>query len=133
MTEAIGELALLNVGTGDTKISFDPKKPEEVIRASAVIKDMLKKGYAILIEAGKDEKGPLYRRAIDFDPKTQEYIIAGLPPEDTEPVTESYDAKTRKRLTKEPINVASKRGRRGTTRVKASTTRGVAVAPTAGG
>ena len=42
-----GELALLNVGTGDTKISFDPKaSDEEISKASILVKDMIRRGYA---------------------------------------------------------------------------------------
>jgi hypothetical protein len=65
----LGELGILNVGAGDTKLTFDPSKPAEVKRAGKVVKDMLKRGFAILIEVGKDEKGPLYRRATGFDEK----------------------------------------------------------------
>jgi hypothetical protein len=43
---------------------------------------MLRRGYAILVEAGSDEHGPLYRRALDFDENTHEYIVAGLPDPD---------------------------------------------------
>ena len=72
-----GEVAILNVGAGDTKLSFDPKNPAEVKRAARIVKDMIRSGYAILIEVDHDEKGPLYRRAHDFDEATAEYIIAG--------------------------------------------------------
>ena len=75
----IGELAILNVGHGDTKLSFDKKKPEEVKRARKVVADMLKRGFAILVEVGKKNGKPLYQRAEAFDPKTDEYIIVGTP------------------------------------------------------
>lgn len=74
-----GEIAILNVSAGDTKLSFDPKNKAEARRAATVVADML--GFCILVEAGRDEKGPLYRRVQRFDPKTAEYIIAGDPPD----------------------------------------------------
>lgn len=76
-----GEVSILNVSAGDTKLSFDPKNPAEAARAARTVRDMIRRGFAILIEVGKDEKGPLYRRADDFDPETNEYIIAGTPEE----------------------------------------------------
>jgi hypothetical protein len=83
MTE--GEIGILNVGAGDTKLSFDPAKPAERKRAAKVVSDMLKRGYAILVQVGKDDKGPLYRRAEAFDAKTCEYIIVGTPEEAAPP------------------------------------------------
>ena len=116
----IGELAILNVAAGDTKLSFDPKNPGEVKRAAGIVKDMLKRGFALLIEVGKDEAGPLYRRALAFDPKTAEYIIAGAP-EETSNVKEPSSAPPRSRKGK------------ATTRVPATAAKAVAVARTAGG
>ena len=72
-----GTIGILNVGAGDTKLTFDPKNPSEVARTSRIVKDMLRRGYALLIEIGKDEKGePKYARAKDFDEKHCEYIHA---------------------------------------------------------
>lgn len=119
----MGELALLNVGTGDTKLTFDPEDKAGLKRTATIVKDMIKKGYAILVEVGKDEKGPLYRRAYDFDPKTNEYIIAGVPHEDTqEEIPGATETKPR-----------AKRGRRVTSRVSAVGRKSVAVPRTAGG
>lgn len=110
-----GAVAILNVGAGDTKLSFDPSNPKEVARAAKIVKDMLRRGFCLLIEVGKDEKGPLYRRALDFDEKTTEYIIAG-DPEDVEP---SRPSKRK--------GIATPR------RIPAGRTNAVAVARTAGG
>jgi Ribonuclease G/E len=119
----VGEVGILNVGAGDTKLSFDPKKPKEVERASRIVKDMLRRGYAILVEVGKDEKGPLYRRATDFDAKTAEYIIIGEPEEATPNVESPSSPPPR-----------GKAGRKtATNRVPAASTNAVAVARTAGG
>lgn len=120
-----GELGILNVGAGDTKLSFDPKKPKEVARAKRIVTDMLRRGFAIFVEVGKDERGPLYRRAVDFDQTTAEYLIVG-DPADEEPEEPSVEV----------APIAPPRGRKAkskTSRVAAATTNAVAVARTAGG
>lgn len=125
--EQTGELALLNVGTGDTKISFaDDATPEEKLTASRLVKDLIKKGYAVLVEVGKDEKGPLYRRALDFDEDTREYIIAGIPGDDVEVKEEKPRVAGRRK----PRGSA---GRRSTKRVGARDAKAVAVPRVAGG
>jgi hypothetical protein len=116
-----GELGILNVGAGDTKLSFDPSKPAEVKRASKVVKDMLQRGYAIFIEVGVDESGPIYRRATDFDANTAEYLIVGAPEEETNVAQPSSSPKGRRKA------------KAGTTRVPAAKATGVAVARIAGG
>lgn len=119
----VGEIGILNVGAGDTKLTFDPKKPAEVKRAARIVKDMIRRGFAILIQVGEDEKGPLYRRATDFDEETAEYIIVGDPAEQETPNV------------KKPAGPA-KRGRKAKAipkRYAAGRTKAVAVARTAGG
>jgi hypothetical protein len=126
-----GEVGILNVGAGDTKLSFDPSKPEEVARAGRLVKDMLRRGFAILIEVGQDDEGPLYRRAKDFDENTHEYIIAGVPgdePEIEEPENVEKPAGKAARGRKAGAPAKTR-----TTRVAAATTNAVAVARTAGG
>lgn len=76
-----GELRILNVGMGDTKLTFDKKNPQETERAGKVIQDMLKRGYALLVQVGKRKGQPVYQRATGFDPKTNEYIVMGAPDE----------------------------------------------------
>jgi hypothetical protein len=122
-----GQVGILNVGAGDTKLSFDPSDPAEVKRASAIVVDMIRRGYAVLVEVGSDAKGPLYRRALDFDPETAEYIIAGDPGVEQEgPTTHVKPSAAPPRRT---------RGRKGsqTERVPAAATSAVAVARVAGG
>lgn len=114
----MGEVGILNVGAGDTKLSFDPKKPAEVKRARKVVTDMLRSGYAILVQVGVQKGEPIYRRAKAFDPKTDEYIIIGAPEDEEEPQAEGR-GKARKTT--------------GARRVKAGETRAIAVARTAGG
>lgn len=119
----MNNVIVLNVGAGDTKLTFDPKKPAERKHAARVITDMLKRGYAILVEVGEDKDGePLYRRAKAFDAKTCEYIIVGLP----EDAAAEAPAKV-------PPRRAAKKPPRKAGRVKAEGRRAVAVAPTAGG
>jgi hypothetical protein len=135
--EQIGELSLLNVGTGDTKISFDPEgPPEDRATAAALVKDMIRRGYAVLVEVGKDDKGPLYRRALDFDEETTEYIVAGLPEDLMAP--ETHTGRTRVKAPAESNAPKKTKGgksaRRGSTRrVPAGRAKAVAVPRTAGG
>lgn len=118
-----GTLAILSVGVGDTKLTFDPKKPAEVRKAAKIVKDMLRKGFVLLVEVGKNEKGPIYQRALDFDENTAEYIIAG---EAHEP--EQTAAPSRSRAGKKARGSTSAR-----VRYPAVSTNAVSVARTAGG
>lgn len=108
-----GFLAILNVGSGDTRITFDKDSPAERKRACRIVKDMLRRGYAVLVQAGEKDGKPLYFRATDFDPETAEYIVAGMPEEASE------EAPKRPKVTK--------------TRLPAETTKAVGVARSAGG
>lgn len=126
--QAIGELAILNVGDGDTKLSFDKNKPEEQKRAARIIGDMLKAGYTILVQVGEKDGEPLYQRAKGFDPETAEYIIAG----DAPAIPSGID------MPEEEQAISEKRrgGRapaRKYQRIAASETRAVGVARSAGG
>jgi hypothetical protein len=138
-----GEVGILNVGAGDTKLSFDPKNPAERIRAARIVKDMIRRGYALLIEVDDGNGGKVTRRATDFDENTCEYIIADFDPiiaaqadradqsiqERKIDVTESFgkaEIKTAQGKTKG-------RPKGSTRRVDAGSTTGVSVARTAGG
>ena len=116
-----GEIGVLNVGAGDTKLSFNSDDPAEVLRAGRIVRDMLRRGYALLVEV---ERGGVkkYERALDFDETRSEYIIADL---DRQTYTGDADAAQETEAPK-----ASRRGRRS---LPATETRAVAVAPTAGG
>lgn len=129
-----GSVGILNVGAGDTKLTFDPKKPDEVKKSAKIVADMIKRGFVLLIEVGKGDDGdPIYRRAKAFDEKTCEYIIAGTiaDPTTTEKTIdqEQTGASPRKGKDAQP----AKRDRRGNTRIPASSTSAVAVSRTAGG
>lgn len=141
-----GTLGILNVGAGDTKLSFDPSNPAECIRAARIVRDMLRRGYALLIVTGKDAEGrPIYARATDFDEATHEYIVADFDPT----IAATVDAAATR---KEPAHVEAqpqaasgleagpplpatpkRRGRPPGKRIPAAGTTGVAVARTAGG
>ena len=71
------ELSILNVGAGDTKLTFDKSNPEERKRAATIVTDMITRGFAIMVQVGEKDGQPLYQRAHDFDPETCEYIIFG--------------------------------------------------------
>lgn len=150
-----GEIGILNIGCGDTKLIFDPNNPQDSIRAARIVKDMLRRGYSLLVAVpGSDPV--MYQRAYDFDEKTCEYIIADMDPnafkeelpsdEDTtiigEPVTQMAEgestASSEATQTTALPHAASGRtgkgkGKRGTKRVPASSTKATAVARTAGG
>lgn len=119
-------LAILNVGTGDTKLSFDKEKPEERERACRIVMDMLKRGFAILVEVQVGDE-TLYRRAKAFDPETCEYIVAGDPESETE--LELHPDVTPPAAPER----TGKRGRGRTRRVPADGTKAVSVARSAGG
>jgi hypothetical protein len=108
-------LSILNVGEGDTKLTFDKDKPLELERTRRIIGDMLKLGYAILVRVGETVSGkPKYRRATGFDPTHDEYLVMDVPDESVI-----------------PIRPAFKRGRR--SRVSAPGRPAIAVARSAGG
>lgn len=112
-------ISILNVGEGDTKLSFDPEKPVERERAARIVTNMLQRGYAILIRVGEKDGAPIYTRAKGFDPSTCEYLIDNLSPEEEREIEEAMRGK--------------KRGRPKKTRVAAASTPAIAIARTARG
>jgi hypothetical protein len=70
-------LDVLSVGAGDIQINFNPIDVQEVERAKRIITDMLRRGYALFIPTGSDEK-PL-ARVRRFIAKEGVYIIADGP------------------------------------------------------
>jgi len=120
-----GSVGILNVGAGDTKLVFDNSNPDDVAKSAAIVKDMIRRGFVLLIEVGSNEKGPIYQRAHDFDPETAEYIVAGPPVEPLE--LDKPDVKN-------PASPPRRRSKaKETRRIHASKTNAVAVARTAGG
>lgn len=78
-----GTVGVLNVGAGDTKLVFDKTNPAECIRAGRIVKDMIRRGYALLVEVERNGVKK-FERARDFDPETSEYIIADFDPVEAE-------------------------------------------------
>lgn len=72
-----GCLEILNVGAGDVKIEFNKADVGEVIRAKRIIQDMLRRGYALIVEVERDGK-VAYERVQDFDAEHNLYVIADL-------------------------------------------------------
>lgn len=139
-----GTVGILNVGSGDTKLSFDPKNPAERIRAARIVRDMLRRGYALLVEVERDGV-KRFERATDFLEDSCEYVIADFDPTaavDDAPRTELKDATNGNEHgqaeTDEAAGAAAPTaaGKRRSTikrNVDASSTRAVSVAPIAGG
>lgn len=150
--EDIGTLAILNVAGGDVKVSFDKNNPAEVIRAKRIVRDMLHRGYALLVEVERDGE-KRFERALDFNEETAEYLIADFDPITTptqewqRAAEEGYEAGTQEGggdgegipkeivAEEEPKPESGAPHRRGRPRkaVPASGTRAVAVARSAGG
>ena len=149
----MGSVAILNVGAGDTKLTFDRDNPAESIRAARIVKDMLRRGYALLVEVEREGK-KAFERALDFREDTCEYIIADFDPEadawqDVSRLANREEIKlkevARGKSSETPAgdedvpssSPAGKRkagnGRRGRKPIPASGTRAVAVARSAGG
>jgi hypothetical protein len=70
-----GMLEILNVQGGDVKITFEKGNVSEVIRAKRIITDMLRRGYAIVVEVERNGERA-YERIQAFDEARGEYIIA---------------------------------------------------------
>jgi hypothetical protein len=128
-----GSIGILNVGAGDTKISFDPDNPAETAKAKRIVEDMLRRGYALMIEVQRKGK-TVTRRVKSFSAEVCEYIIDDFP----EPGEETASPEP----TDDPVATASDGERdqpahaktpRRTARVSAFGTTGVAIARTAGG
>ena len=75
-----GQIGILNVGAGDTKLSFDKSNPGECIRSARIVTDMLRRGYALLIEVPDKKGGKVYTRVKEFREDVCEYVIADFDP-----------------------------------------------------
>lgn len=126
-----GEVGILNVGAGDIRLNFDPANPAERIRAARIVADMLRRGYALLVEVEENGK-KFYQRALEFREDRCEYVIAdfdGSRADSPEPPIEQEAAHVEDPEPEE----ASPRARRGRKAVKAEHARAVAVGRSAGG
>lgn len=122
-----GGVGILNVGAGDTKLTFDKNNPQERERAARIVADMLKRGYALLIQIGTEDGEPIYRRAKGFDPQTCEYIITGGPDE-TVDIGASHEPGEQKAEATQPRRKAGR-----PKKIPADKVHAVAVGRTAGG
>lgn len=135
-----GEVGILNVGAGDTKLVFDKNNPQECVRAARIVRDMLRRGYALLVEVD----GRMVR-ATDFREDSCEYVIADFDPVAAQKHDEAEED-MREESAKESLAAGSPAAAEATTgtkargrgaaagrRIRASETRAVAVARTAGG
>jgi hypothetical protein len=142
-------LSVLNAGAGDLKLSFDKDNPADRTAAAAVVKDMLRKGYAIMVKTGVDDMGrDTMVRVHDFDPDTCEYIIFGAP----DSISSSIDMEIEHgsqpgndsgvdrsagggsgAVSGTDSKPVSRRGKRPGKRIAADSTTAVAVGPVAGG
>lgn len=130
----MSEIGILNVGTGDTKLSFDKNNPAERLRAARIVTDMLRRGYAILIEVDRDGvKG--YERVREFREDTCEYIIADFDSATAE-AADKEEANAKDQENGSSQNGGQKPKARKAYRpriIKAETASGIAVGRTAGG
>jgi hypothetical protein len=137
-----GSVGILNVGAGDTKLTFDKNNPAECIRAARIVTDMLRRGYALLAEVGKKKGQPVYQRVMEFKADTFEYIIADLDPVQAAAAdkAENEHGESGEVKTQHPESATGAPTKRGRGRPKlvkrsipATGTNAVAVARTAGG
>ena len=121
-----GDNAILSVGAGDKKLTFDKTKPEERAHAATVVADMLKHGFSLLVQVDVKDGEPVFARAKAFVPETCEYIVITNDTNDEEidigkndvRILKGNKLKTKKGVTK---------------RIPADQTRTVSVGRTSGG
>lgn len=114
------------------KFSFNSDDQQEVIRAGRVVRDMLRRGYILLVQP--DPKSEEMVRAQGFDEKTSEYIIADFDPEGGEDVPDVNVPVAPIGAKVPPRNGRrKKKGRPAKKRVPARKTKALAVGPVAGG
>ena len=137
-----GQMGILNVGAGDTKLTFDKNNPMERARSARIVTDMLKRGYVLFIETSKDAKGnPAYQRVLEFKEDVCEYIIADLATpikQETTDHEQSGETASGERgealIQPAKTNIPqARKGGRPRKSVPAEQARGVAVARSAGG
>jgi hypothetical protein len=138
---SLGTIGVLNVGAGDTKLVFDPSNPIELIRSRRIVTDMLRRGYALLIEVPDGNGGKRTTRVREFDESAGEYIIADFDPE-VAAKADSTDEETHEGAAatgpgevaaQEAASEARPKTRGRPRRVDAASVSGIAVARTAGG
>lgn len=130
----MGSLGILNVGAGDTKLTFDKSNPQELIRSARIVTDMLKRGYALLIEEPPGRG--TYQRVREFRETTAEYIIADYDPTvaaESDHAEVEPDQEAPASPTTEPEKPRKRGSKSSVKAVSATSTRGIAVSRSAGG
>lgn len=134
-----GTVGILNVGAGDVELRFDSSNISERIRAGRIVKDMLRRGYALLVEVERDGE-KRFERAIDFDESKSCYIIADFDPvvanqADTaeKEITDGESVAIEGETHPESAGPGRRRGGRPKREIDAVATRAVAVGRSAGG
>lgn len=113
----MGEVAVLNVGAGDIKVTFNHLDEAEAQKAIRMLNDMQQRGYAILVETAEGE----YARATSIDASRGRYIVS-LP--DTAPLPAGAEEEPHKKR---------RPGRPRKVSIPIQNTRSVGVARSAGG
>lgn len=80
-TRESGSLSVLNTGAGDIVVTFNEHDDAETDRAIAMLLDMQRRGYAILV---RQDDGT-YERATAINRETKSYVIGKLLPADESP------------------------------------------------
>jgi hypothetical protein len=119
----MSQLRILNVGEGDRTLKFDPNNPEERENAKIAVTEMLKLGFAIFVRDGERDGQPLYARATGFDAMRNEYVIVGVPEQES----------PRQGTPRDPGSKTERSRRQQTRRVPADKTDALGVARSAGG
>lgn len=86
-----GSLAILNTGAGDIRVSFNDQDDAEADRAIAMLLDMQKRGYAIMVQ---QEDGS-YLRAVAINRETKSYVV--IPPKADESVAKDDEQPVKRR------------------------------------
>lgn len=128
-------LAILSVGAGDIRLTFDRDNPAECIRSARMLTDMIRRGYAILVEIERNgEKA--YERVREFREDICSYIIADFDPVIAAAADKAEDTsheETEEASTQPALKAGAPRGKRGTRAIHASEAPAVAVHRSAGG
>ncbi len=129
----IGQVGILNVGTGDTKLSFDKSNPAERIRAARIVADMIRRGYALMVEVERDGV-KAFQRVEKFDEEKCEYIIADFDPITAQQADETEVENEQSQIEDEPApRPATRLKKTSKKNLAAESTRAVAVPRRAGG
>jgi hypothetical protein len=134
-TATAGAVNILSVGEGHISLSFNSIDPAERIRAARIVKDMIRRGYALLVAVPSPDGGePTWSRALEFDENTTEYIIADFDPTTAGPeIKQEAAPPPDDPPPRTPDRPDKPRGSRPRGRVKAGSSELVAVGRTAGG